>query len=47
MFNAAVIALFVFFSFLSPRMAGGVQVKIVQEQPDWLRRLLRVKAKAA
>lgn len=33
--------------FASIQQGIGVQVKIVQEQPDWLRRLLRVKAKAA
>jgi NitT/TauT family transport system substrate-binding protein len=33
--------------FPSIQQGIGVQVKVVQEQPDWLRRLLRVKAKAA
>jgi len=33
--------------FPSIQQGIGVQVKFVQEQPDWLRRLLRVKAKAA
>jgi ABC-type nitrate/sulfonate/bicarbonate transport system substrate-binding protein len=32
--------------FPSIQQGVGVQVKIFQEQPDWLRRLLRVKAKA-
>ena len=33
--------------FPSIQQGVGVQVKTFQEQPDWLRRLLRVKAKAA
>jgi ABC-type nitrate/sulfonate/bicarbonate transport system substrate-binding protein len=33
--------------FPSIQQGIGVQVKTLQEQPDWLRRLLRVKAKAA
>jgi NitT/TauT family transport system substrate-binding protein len=32
--------------FPSIQQGIGVQVKVLQEQPDWLRRLLRVKAKA-
>jgi ABC-type nitrate/sulfonate/bicarbonate transport system substrate-binding protein len=33
--------------FPSIQQGIGVQVKTFQDQPDWLRRLLRVKAKAA